>query len=157
MVDKHHLDFCMSFPSNSVKLDEENTARLNELADCQARNAATKTRCETFAKEAMVDVEEFKRLQCTGGAEIITGDLARQEAMCAETPNEKFFASAAEARKLTLDACKAKLAANGGAGAPALPPGAPAPGPAPVPPPAPAGPLPRRRKVRHRRLAPLFR
>ena len=54
MVDKHHLDLCMSLPSNSVKLDEENTARLNELRDCQARNAAIQTRCETFASEGVV-------------------------------------------------------------------------------------------------------
>src|SRR5262249_35419160 len=57
---KHHLDFCMSLPSNALAINEENTARLNELSECQARNATAKTRCEAFAKEGVALGQQFK-------------------------------------------------------------------------------------------------
>ena len=118
MDNKHHLDWCMAQPSNAPVINDENNARLNELRECQTRNATNKTRCEAFTNEGVTLGQQFQSLKCPNQPPgVLSTDPAVQMASCLASPTDQFFASAAQARQEHLDLCKKLLAANGGGGA----------------------------------------
>ncbi|MEI9901199.1 MAG: hypothetical protein WDN31_14825 [Hyphomicrobium sp.] len=109
-VDKFHLDFCMSLPSNSPTLNEENAARAKELEAC------TKAKfCADYVKLALEKAIQFKNLGCGEPPVSMSTDPEVQTQACLQLPAGTLSALK-NAREVKIQTCLAEKAAAKGDG-----------------------------------------
>ena len=102
-----HLQWCMGQPPSSTFLNSETVARTDGLAKCQADRAAL---CEGYVADALVLAKDFEARKCTEPhSGLLSTDPAAQRTFCVEESRGNLD-SAAQSRKILLDACIARLA-----------------------------------------------
>jgi hypothetical protein len=106
---KEHLDWCMAQTrGGGSPIKPEADARKTQLDSCRTLDAE----CTTVGKAVAAKNDEMKALKCKDAIPSLQPDAAK--ALCRAKPIDKDAFVPAVQQK--LDACKAELAANGGAG-----------------------------------------